>query len=82
MNHIPHKHIKSFLSHMLSLDVQRTFRKTGKKIQTLLNFKKFIYFKYSSVYMSIPDSLTIPSPHSSSLASRSSFFKSVSLSIL
>ena len=62
---------------MLSLDVQRTFRKTGKKTN-ITKFQK-VYLKYSSVYMSVPDSLTIPSPHSSSLASRSSFFKSVSL---
>ena len=36
-----------------------------------------IHFKYSSVYMSILNSLTIPSPHSSSLAAISLF--SVSL---
>ena len=38
-----------------------------------------IHFKYSSVYMSIPNSLTIPSPHPSPLVTISSFSKSVSL---
>ena len=37
-----------------------------------------ICFKYSSLYMSIPKSLTIPSPHSSPLITLSSFSKFVS----
>ena len=38
-----------------------------------------IRFKYSSVYTSIPNSLSIPSPYLSSQATISSVFKSVSL---
>ena len=38
-----------------------------------------IRFKYSSVYMSIPNSLTIPSFHPSPLVTISSFSKSVCL---
>ena len=38
-----------------------------------------ICFKYSSMYMSIPKSLTLPSPHSSPLITISSFSKFVSL---
>ena len=41
-----------------------------------------IHFKYSSVYMSIPNSLTIPSPYPFPLVTVSSFSKSVSLSDL
>ena len=37
-----------------------------------------IHFKYSSVYMSIPSSLTIPSPDSFPLSTISSFSRSVS----
>ena len=38
-----------------------------------------IYFKYNSVYMSIPNSLIIPPPHPSPLVTISSFSKSVSV---
>ena len=38
-----------------------------------------IHFKYSNEYMSVPNSLTIPSSHSSPMATISFFSKSVSL---
>ena len=41
-----------------------------------------IHFKYSSVSMSIPNSLTVPSPSSFPLITVSSFSKSVSLFVL
>ena len=40
-----------------------------------------IHFKYSSVYISIQNSLTIPSPYSSPLATRSSFSKDKTLAL-
>ena len=43
VNHILHKHIKNFVSHMLLLDVQGTFRKTGKKIN-ITKFQKVYLF--------------------------------------
>ena len=40
-----------------------------------------IHFKYTSVYMSTPNSLTIPSPYTSPLVTISAFSKSVSWSL-
>ena len=40
------------------------------------------YFKYSSVYMSVPNSQPVPTPHPSPLVTINSFSKSVSLSFL
>ena len=52
-----------------------------KTLRRVIYSKSFsvIHFKYSSVYVLIPISLTIPSPNSSPLVTINSFSKSVNL---
>ena len=63
INHILHKYILNFVSHMLLLNVHRTFRKTGKKIN-ITKFQKveliflviqlFIYIGYYKILTIVP----------------------------